>query len=70
MRRVIQQIITGPFFVNTRSVSGPAMRVSAGTGYPLTEGSFCQLKLGKNHLGVHRTRSIKLLPFPEATTTS
>ena len=39
MGRVVQQIITGPFFLNTRTISGPATRVSVGTGYPLTEGS-------------------------------
>jgi len=64
MGRVVQQIVTGPFLVNTRTISGPVIRESVGTGYPLVEGELSQPKLGKNHLGVHRTRSIKLLPFP------
>ena len=47
MGHVVQQIVTGPFLMNTRTISGPATHESVGTGFPSVEGELSQPKLGK-----------------------
>ena len=63
MGHVIQQVVTDPFLVNMRIMSGPAMLGSVKTGSPSVKGELSQPKLGKSSRCIRNTVN-QVVTFP------
>ena len=63
MGHVIQQVVTGPFLVNTRIMSGPAIHGFVKTGSLSVKGKLSQPQLGKSSRCTQNTVN-RVVTFP------